>query len=313
MKALVIGANGQDGRIISNQLAHRGFEVIGVTRSSTESIPNGVTKIKLDMSDNSNCQLILNRYKPLFIYHLAAVHGSALRQESVIAQSKNEMYRCHVGITRNVLSWLRNHEKSKFHVALSSQIFSPEKKITVINEESKPNPQNFYGETKLEAWHLVKEHRANFSSNANCSILFNHSSEYSSKQFLFPTMVSRLIQSNFAGLAELELKDPKGLLDISDAYEICSAMIDILHHKPDEDFVLGQGQLIEISELVNQVIQRFNTSFHHRDLDMGFSEKISTPILVSDISKANSLLNWKPKITPVDLLERMIKIELRRN
>jgi len=311
MKVLVIGANGQDGRIISDRLKSNGHQVIGVTSPSSRKSVGKDNVFNIDLSVSSLANDFLTKFQPRIIFHVAAVHGSSVTLNNVVADRRGEMFKCHVEITQNLLNWIRKHSQSRLHVALSSQMYSTSGSMTKINESSPTNPQNFYGQTKLEAWELIKEHRKNFGVSANASILFNHSSEYSSSQFLFPTLVTKLIESNFADISELQLSNPNSLIDITDAVEICDAIIKSVNLTPTEDYVLGSGKQISLSDLVGEINQKFKTCEIIKKVELGDLTGEIPAVLMSDIAKAKMNLDWCPKNSPVELLDRMIKMRLK--
>jgi GDPmannose 4,6-dehydratase len=311
MKVLVIGAGGQDGRIISNLLSARGHQVFGVTRPLLGKGSTEKNIFNIDLSLSSLANEFLNRLEPDEIYHVAAIHGSSLLQENTISNFRDEIVKCNVHITENILKWLRRQGKGRLHVALSSQMYSALDDVTIISENSPPNPQNFYGTTKLEAWNLVREHRSTFGTYANASILFNHSSEYSSAKFLFPTLVTKLIENNFAEASSLGLANPNSRLDITDAVEICTAIIESIKRTPNEDYVLGSGRYILISDLVREVNKVFKPQAEVSIKESNFEVDIMPPFLLSDISKAKLHLGWVPQNSPVELLIRMISNRIR--
>ena len=64
MKAVIIGANGQDGFYLTNLLIQKGVEVIGISRNGNFQT--------LDITNFEECSLFIKNEKPDFIFHLAA-------------------------------------------------------------------------------------------------------------------------------------------------------------------------------------------------------------------------------------------------
>ena len=64
MKAVIIGANGQDGFYLTNLLLQEGVEVIGISRNGNFQT--------LDITNYEECSLFIKNEKPDFIFHLAA-------------------------------------------------------------------------------------------------------------------------------------------------------------------------------------------------------------------------------------------------
>ena len=105
MIALVIGDTGQDGRILSKKLKSLGYKVLGVSRSRT--VFESYTWPAVNLYSQVQAHDFLNHFSPALIFHVAAIHGSSEVQPSVIESSREDMYACHVGITRNIVLWAK--------------------------------------------------------------------------------------------------------------------------------------------------------------------------------------------------------------
>jgi GDPmannose 4,6-dehydratase len=310
MRAVIIGASGQDGSILSKQLIRSGAAVLCISRSETKnpSNSNGVISISSELSDAQECNKVLDGFKPDLIFHVAAVHASSLHQESLINSSSEKMRLTHVEITRNILNWqLMNGGRSC--VALSSQMYTPSDFPNRISELSPTNPSNYYGETKLQAWDLIKQAREEHGVFVSSAILFNHTSSLSKSQFLFPQLV-RDISAGLSGQQDwLKIKKPFAMIDISSAEDICRGMFTSLSHDKAEDFVFGSGNSIMISDVVLETIRKMEKSLSlERNLMELLSQRdaIIEPYLVSDIAKARKVLNWLPSKSPSDILYQMV-------
>ena len=312
MKVLVIGAYGQDGQIISRAHRDLGDQVIGVVRSGSQNAIQVDGIIKMDLADNRDCQDFLDVVRPQVIYNVAAVHGSAITQQFLVEKESKSIFDCTVTITQNLSNWVKLHPTTRLHIALSSQMFVPGESDTYINELSVPSPKNYYAETKLQAWDIIKRYRSDYGLKLNASILFNHSSEFGSSKFIFPTLVDKILASNYSDIHTLDLYNPYARIDITDAKEICAAIIKSTATEVAEDFVLGSGGLVSIFELVNHVNFKFGGK-KSAETNLADIEELNVPTLISDISKVKKQLSWEPKVTPFDLLERMTRFKLVEN
>ena len=80
MRSLVLGANGQDGSYLCGLLAASGAEVIGVGRQRNAKYDEANELYdyrQLDLRDAVTLTKLLNDFRPVEIYHFAAVHGAA--------------------------------------------------------------------------------------------------------------------------------------------------------------------------------------------------------------------------------------------
>jgi GDPmannose 4,6-dehydratase len=310
MRAAIIGATGQDGSILSSQLLENGAEILCVNRSDPKNPSNlsSARTIFSDLSDARECNRVFDLFKPDLIFHVAAVHGSSLNQESLISSSSEQMRLTHVEITRNILNW-QTINGGRSCVALSSQMYTATDYPNRISEKSATNASNYYGETKLQAWDLIKRARKEHGVFASAAILFNHTSSLSKSQFLFPQL-ARDISAGISGQKDwLTIKKPFAMIDISSADDVCRGMFASLCNDKVEDFVFGSGNSIMISDILFETFSRFDQSLTlKRSLIDLLTEHVATeePYLVSDISKARNELNWSPSKSPSDILFQMV-------
>jgi GDP-D-mannose dehydratase len=308
--ALVVGSSGQDGRILELELSRLGYKVLAASSSATqyESLPITYCDLsKVDMAHQ-----LLTTYQPDLIFHVAAIHGSSETQDSIIATKRAEMYACHVGITQNILTWLTSNPLTKLHVALSSQMYQATHSATPINELSITNPQNFYGQTKSEAWDLLREYRSSHDLKVSASILFNHSSKYSKDEFVFAKLANQFVEVLRRERTSLSLRNPSAMIDISSAFEICSAMILNVIRFPQEDFVLASGKPVRLSDVILSVAAKLGVSNQISNIDHFCHPKISdfSSIVLADPKKARELLHWQAEIAPAEILLEIISHKL---
>jgi GDPmannose 4,6-dehydratase len=311
--ALVIGSAGQDGQILVSDLSRRGYKVISVTRSTIhfESLP----EVFCDLSQETLAHKFLSKYEPNLIFHVGAVHGSSETQDSIIATNKAEMYSCHVEITRNIISWLTSNSNARFHLALSSQMYQASPFATPVTEMTPTNPQNFYGQTKSEAWDLLREYRNHNNLKVSASILFNHASKFSREDFVFAELANQFVELLNRERSTISLRNPFAMIDVTSAVEVCNAMILNVTRFPNEDFVLASGRIVRLSEIITSVASHLGVSNRISNLDY-FLHPIasaSPPIVMADPSKAKKLLGWQAEITPVRILLEIISHKMKEN
>ena len=311
MIALVIGSAGQDGQILVSELSRRGYKVIAVSRTTITF--ECVAKDFCDLSQESLAHQFLSKYQPDLIFHVAAVHGSSKTQNSIIATSKAAMHSCHVGITRNILTWLASNSKTKFHLALSSQMYQASPSATPVTEITPTNPHNFYGQSKSEAWDLVKKYRTKYDLRVSASILFNHASKYSRDDFVFAELAKQFIEILNKERQFITLQNPFAMIDVSSAVEICNAMVLNVNYFPKEDFVLASGRVVKLIEIIRLVATNLGVSNQLSNLDnfMHASTSGSPSIVLADPGKAKTLLGWQAELKPEEILLEMIFDKMR--
>ena len=310
IRVLVIGANGQDGRIVSNYFRSLEVETLGVSaRSSTIS-----STLPVEVSDFSNLVSAFNTldtFQPTHIFHLAAVHGSSSTMQGIEAQSGNLMQACHVGVVENLIAWAKLNSDVHIVVGLSSQMYTPKNEIEIITETTPPSPQNFYGETKLEGFELLRRARSEFGVHISGAILFNHSSELSKREFLFPQLAHQLSRFHLGISNKISVRNSGALISIGDAREFCEAMTRMSLAEVADDYVISYPSLTTIEQVINDAIE----SLGIKNMPEIISELPKNPgsVLLGDIEKAKTNLGWYPIVTPADLLSLMTKNEMQIN
>lgn len=304
MVVLVTGAAGQDGRLLIANLKNEGHKVIAVTRTEITCI-EGFRETTLGanhgLEDKDFCHSILSEFRPEFIFHFAAVHGSS---KSGINNSPNllsAMRACHITTTLNFLEWMKDNSLApKLIYPLTSQMYEALDFPTKIDHLSPLKPSNLYAETKLEAWSLIKEYRANYGLWISCPILFRHTSEFAKPEFLFPTLANRLFQAIQLSDFRIDVHDSVSTISMCAASEVVNALCKIAGLDTGQDLVIGDEIGFTISNLLQSFIEEI------MDLDwetFSICTEIKTPMpyLIPDLTEAKLQLDWQPRISHLEL------------
>ena len=301
---LVIGSNGQDGSILCDLLDGDNQSYIAVSRSETR-LPDNSTRGPVDLSIPKEAASFLNEFKPSAIVHLAAVHAPSGSMSRMGDEKFDEMVKCHVDISRNILDWQVENPSSKSIFALSSQMYSADKQEPFINLDSEVNPSSKYGETKAECWDLIKEYRSDRNIKASGLILFNHTSDRSKPNFLFPDMAKQFSNILRTGVKTFKIRDADSYVDIFSAYDLGNGIKKCLDQDEFRDYIFSSGKYLKIRAIINETSKLLKIS----ELDEIISTnpgKTSIP-LYGDIKETINALDWSPKISPSEILASMIK------
>ena len=315
IRVLIVGPFGQDARFILKRLSKNNqYKLFGITHKNLPSSSKidsagleNVTLLSGDLSESEACFGMLNVVKPDVIFHLAAIHGSSRNMQIVEANSKMEMYKCHVGITQNLISWIQKNQTCKLIYAGSSQVFLGLPEGSQVSEITPAFPTNEYGRTKLAAWELIKKSRKEDGLKLSFAILFNHTSEFSKPEFLFPEIANSLAQVLRSELDEITLRRPNAQVDICSADDISRGLIMISEQSLGQDYVLGSGKSTAVGSIVNNVLKSFDLT---RNVEIKTSESDKDyKCLVSNPEFALKSLGWKVIETPEVILSRMAHLK----
>ena len=306
MRVLIVGVNGQDGSLLAENYLARGYTVLGICSVNGLIRSHGFQTLCTDLSDPIKSKIIFDDFRPDRIFHLAAVHSSSASPELFPDETLQRIYACNVMITKNILDWQRVNSTSKSIVGLSSQMYSREISGSYITESSVVDPRNYYAETKVEAFSLIKKYRDNYGVHSSGAILFNHTSSRSKAEFLFPQLVTKISQLLRGATTEITVRDPDAELDISDARELIDGLIRMAEIEEPTDFIFARGSSVKIHDLISRTIRQLGFDGVYT-IKREVGDFQSAPTVTGNPERALRLLNWKAINPPEQILSTMIR------
>jgi len=200
---------------------------------------------------------ILEIIKPDKIYHLAGVHGPSDTLEKIAKDFASEMYRVHVILTQYFIDWCSQNPNTKLVVSLSAKMFSLKDGLEIVDSLSEVNPENYYGETKALAYEKVKLGQLS-GLFIYAAILFPHSSPLSKEGFLLPHLANQLLIAKNSAQSVIKLNNAFAAVDISDARDVCSAIVELSNLEFATNSVIGSGYSLRIDSLINNAAATYN-------------------------------------------------------
>ena len=311
----ITGITGQDGYYLSKSMLEKGNVVHGTIRRSslinTKRIDDLISEYSAkeqlylhysDLLDSASIARLINKILPDEIYNLAA-------QSHVAVSFKNPLYSTQTGTlgALSILEAIKSTDKDiKFYQASSSEMYGGEEKI-LLNENSLFDPKSPYAASKVFAHNITKIYRESYGMFSVNGILFNHESPMRGETFVtrkITRAVGRIVN-------EVQSKLTLGNLDASRdwgfAGDYVEGMIAMMSHDKADDWVLATGETHTVKEFLNLAFEYVNLDWDKHVLT---SEKYFRPNevnhLLGDPSKANKILNWKPKVSFNDLVKMMV-------
>jgi GDP-mannose 4,6-dehydratase len=320
---MIIGASGQDGQYLAETLNSLGNQVIPIARSFFQEFNLDHRKISNDLINSNIFSSIpsipyfnklsefIEQKKPELIFHLAA-HHSHSGKELKSDLDKTMMWVTHVGITSTILETLRKiPNPGRLIIAGSSQMYSATRHDLIVNENTLEKPANYYGETKVEARHLIHHYRENYGIECQMAIMFNHESPKRAAGFLSTDIVTEFLRILKSGEKTIHLRNPEIRLDISDARDFVQALATMPEHPPS-DFVLGSSTAIKIRDLVLQIAKNINIG----EIDILSREMRKQNVheftVISDTTHVAEALTWKIERNIDETISEMIVNELHK-
>lgn len=307
MRAIVTGANGQDGRLITELLLENGFEVLKLVQPS--KMVSVEMEVGIDICDRDSVDELIKAYIPDHVYHLAARHTSS--DENIGSENEAEMLRTNFISTEVLLRAISRHSPlAKFIYAGSSQMYSKQKGLrTTIDETTLETPTTFYGHTKKWSRELISHYKITRSLHASTGILFNHESIFRREAFLTRKISIAVAKASQGHKTPLLIQNDLAEADWSDARDVVAGMhLALMAHEPS-DFVFASGRSVSVRELV---------SYAYSLAELNWKDYVSVGdsrfdgALVGDSSRANAQLKWHASKNIYQVIEEMIKNDVMR-
>lgn len=248
-KVVIVGSAGQDGQILTNYYKSLGMDLYCFSKVRHFEDSNFLHWFSQDLTHEFVARSILNQIKPDLILHLAGIHGPAGTLDNLSTTVREEMRSVHVKLTQVLINWCEQNPRTKLIVSLTSKMYSPRSLISVINSESEINPMNYYGETKAQAFEIIKKAQ-NSGLLIYGAILFTHTSPFSKDGFLLFQVAKELLLVEDGTKKYIDIYNSEELIDISDARDICLAIGEISRLDAPINTVIGSGRVVKIQDII---------------------------------------------------------------
>tara|TARA_B100001540_G_scaffold51205_1_gene46192 strand:- start:1004 stop:1984 length:981 start_codon:yes stop_codon:yes gene_type:complete len=313
--ALIFGVTGQDGSYLAQFLLKKGYNVFGTFRRTSHKcferieelkIFEDVSKIKCDLADDSSIRAAIKQSKPDEIYNLAAQSfvGASFQQPILTSDVTG------LGTLR-VLDAIREiTPDARFYQASSSEMFGnyPGKK----DETSVFKPRSPYGAAKVFAHHITNHYREAYDLFACCGILFNHESPLRGIEFVTRQITYRLARIKYNHQEKFSLGNIHARRDWGFAGDYVEAMWAMLQQNKPDDYVVATGESHSVEDFLTLATEYADLGDWKNlvNLDESLLRPSDIDELIGDPTKAQNVLNWKPKMSFKDLVKSMVEHDL---
>lgn len=284
--AIVVGAHGQDGKLLCEQLQRGGNTAVGLGRGD------------IDLLDRVQIENLLRAHRPDEIYYLAAHHHSS---QDAVGSDDAGLFRCsfdvHVNGLLGFLEAMRTcHSDSRLFYAASCHMFG-RAEGAVQNEKTPFRPVDVYGITKTAGVHCCRYYRNTHGIFASTGILYNHESCLRSPKFVSQKIVQG-VRAILAGRQErLVLGDLSARVDWGYAPDFVDAMRRVLALPAADDFVVATGESHTVQEFVEVAFAAAGLDWRqHVVEDQGRLTRRFGGYL-GDASKLRSATGWAPTVS----------------
>jgi GDPmannose 4,6-dehydratase len=337
--ALVTGVTGQDGSYLVELLLSKGYVVHGIKRRSslfnTHRIdhlyedPHQISRHLVlhygDLTDSSSLIQIVGRVRPDEVYNLGA-------QSHVRVSFESPEYTANADAlgTLRLLEAIRTaglEKSTRFYQASSSELFGLVQEIP--QTETTPfYPRSPYAVAKLYAHWITINYREAYGMYACNGILFNHESPRRGETFVTRKITRAMARIKLGLQDRLYIGNLDALRDWGHARDYVEMQWLMLQQEEPADYVIATGEQHSVREVVEIAAGLLDMSVEWDGAgsdEKGYDRKGNVIVavdpryfrpaevatLLGDASKARRELGWKPRITFIEMMEEMVREDLR--
>ena len=347
-RALITGVTGQDGAYLAEFLLEKGYEVHGIKRRASSFNTDRIDHLYQDphvanrdfilhygdMTDSTNLIRVVQECQPDEIYNLAAQSHVAVSFETPEYTANADA----IGPLRllEAIRLLKLTEKTRFYQASTSELFGLVQEVPQ-NESTPFYPRSPYAAAKAYAYWITVNYREGYGMFACNGILFNHESPVRGETFVTRKITRALARINTGLQKVVHLGNIDAKRDWGHARDFVEAQWLILQQEKPDDFVIATGKQHSVREFielaadylgirigwegsgVDEVGRVIENSNQHGPqagdiivrIDPRYFRPTDVGTLLGDATKAKDVLGWEPKTSFTELVEEMIKEDLR--
>ncbi len=287
MRAIVFGANGQDGHFLIEELRRRGVDPVGISRSGPWR--------KGDVGRREDVDAALREVRPDAIFHLAA--NSTARHEA--------LFENHETISTgalNVLEGARQHcPHARVFVAGSALQFRNTGEA--IDENAPLEASSPYAVARIQSVYAARYFRS-IGLRAYVGYLFHHDSPRRGPRHVSELVASAARRIRRGSAEVLELADPRVVKEWTFAGDVARAMLALVFQDQLFEAVIGSGEGHSIQEWVERCFSIAERPWRDH-VRVGAASGAGQPRLVSNPARIRSL-GWAPEVGFGRLAEMMM-------
>ncbi|MBA4167354.1 MAG: GDP-mannose 4,6-dehydratase [Chitinophagaceae bacterium] len=288
MKAIIFGANGQDGFYLSSLLRAEGVEVVSASRKGRDFV-------NADIADYEAVRKLIAAHLPEYIFHFAA--NSTTRHDV--------LFENHQAISTGTLNILE-----------SVKLFSPHSKVFIsgsglqfkntgkpISEKDPFEANDAYSVSRIQSVYAARYFRT-LGLRVYVGYFFNHDSPERTERHLTKKIAEAVKAISKGSMDKLEIGNPDVKKEWGFAGDIVSAVWTLVNQDAITEAVLGTGKAYSIQEFIEICFSMIGKDWkQYVAIKPGFESPYST--LVSDPSTIFSL-GWKPEKDIAQLAAMML-------
>lgn len=289
MKALIIGASGQDGHYLSQLCQARGIEPICISRSAGPWLQG-------DITDLAQVETWVQQYQPTYAFHLAA--QSTTRH--------NALFDNHATIATGSLNLL----EAIYRHSPTTKVFITGSGVQFQNQGmpiSATHPfaaTSTYAIARIQSVYAARYYRS-LGMSVYVGYLFHHDSPLRKPNHVSQKVVQTALRIHQGQAERLSIGDLSVEKEWTFAGDVVAGMLALVEQKEVFEATIGSGQTHTIQDWVALCFSQLGMDWRdHTESVEGFRPEY--PRLVSDPTVMRSL-GWTPAVTLLELARLMLQ------
>ena len=317
--AIVSGATGQTASYLIEILLEKGYKVYGIRRRAstfnTERIdhlysdPHVSDRLELvygDLADYSSISNLVSDIKPDLFFNCGAM--SHVRISFDIPEYTYDV--TGTGVVRCLESIKKQSPQTRFLTMSSSEMFgtSPPPQ----NENTPFQPCSPYAVAKITGYWSVKLYRSAYGLFATNAICFNNESPRRGGNFLTRKISRGATRIKYGLQNKLYLGNLLAKRDWGHAKDTADALYKIIMAESPSDYVVATGEMHSVQEFLELVFSKLDLDWKkYVEIDSRYFRPLEIDALCGDPTKIKTELNWEPKFSFIQLVDDMVKNDLK--
>jgi len=306
-RAIIVGADGQDGTLLAQLLTQRSIPHLGVGRTGLRE-SSGEKSGPIELGDAKAVEALVKAHPPSHVFYLAAHHHSSQDPlDAGLADLWASSLEVQVLGLVHFLEALRLHAPAaRLFYASSSHVFgspapSPQ------TEETPLAPDNIYGITKVAGMQACRHYREQQGVFASVGILYNHESIYRQDKFLSKKIIRGALAIKQGREQNLVLGNLSAEADWGYAPDYVEAMVRILDVPQTGDFIVATGQLHTVREFVQIVFDQLGLDVSKHVIENSALVRPGQGRLVGDTRRLEQATGWRPTLSFEEMVRTLTR------